>query len=284
MSSIVENVSTYCKRKFKKSKHYLKSAFKLFNSNGIGLLPANIAFFSLWSMVPIIMLWDIVSKAVPVLSENEFIDPEVIAQNTSSFVNSGPFDFTISIDGILFALVILYLSSKPFKSIIRSSNYIYGFEGHDNIIKVNIKSVLYALLIVVTFVLLLIISVLGDEIIKLLSTYVDDNKILDVVSWLRLPGTFLYLTTVIFVIYYLAPSVRMPIKYFLPGTFFCVSGWLLITKIYSFYIAEIADYQKIYSGVSNLIILIIWLYLISYILILGLVLNAAYYGENHDIE
>ncbi len=257
---------------------YTKSAVRMFQSNSIGLLPANIAFFTLWSLIPIIILWDIVSKLLPSVSEitaTGLVDRELV----TSIGNTVDIDYSFGLDSVVFIVLVLYLSTKPFRSIIIASNYIYGINITKNFFSVYFKAFICALLLIVTYVVLLIISVLGDEIINIIREYVVDNAVIDRASEVRLPLIIIFLSIVLFTIYYLAPNEKITKKYFLPGTVFSVIGWLLATKVYSVYIERYADYQKVYSSYTNIIILMIWIYIISYILILGLVVNAAYYKE-----
>ena len=70
-------------------------------------------------------------------------------------------------------------------------------------------------------------------------------------------------------------SVRndVPISNVNYGALFTSFGWVIITTIYSFYINNYANYSVIYGGLANLVILLLWFYLLAYIFVIGLALN-----------
>lgn len=280
MIKVFKRFAKLCKRVQLKVTHYLVCAYRLFQTNSIGLLPANIAFFTIWSLIPIIILWDSVVKLIPHISSEKIID---LSQFTSVF-NNTTIDFTFGFENIAFVVIIVYLASRPFISIIRSSNYIYGLDHSSSFLKELFKGILCALLILITYVLLLIITVLGDELVAIFNENIKADGIIKQFEDVKIPFTIIYLFVIVFTIYTMAPNKRIKLKYFIPGTIFCVTGWMLSTKLYSIYVIDFADYEKIYSSYTTIIIMMIWIYILSFILILGLVINASYYGENHAHE
>jgi membrane protein len=63
-----------------------------------------------------------------------------------------------------------------------------------------------------------------------------------------------------------------------PGSVFAAIGILFATWLYSIYMKNIAlkNFNILYGGLSSVVILLIWFYLIAFILIIGIQLNAAY--------
>jgi membrane protein len=51
--------------------------------------------------------------------------------------------------------------------------------------------------------------------------------------------------------------------------------WILGSALFSFYVAHFAQYDRIYGSVGAIIILLLWFFLTSYIILLGAELNAA---------
>lgn len=254
---------------------YLTSAYELFNTNNISMLPANIAFFTMWGIVPIIIIWDSIQKVFPNIASIDAIDDKVVSELTN-FINV---DFTFGDGGYIVLFFILYLSSKPFTSIINASNYIYGFTDRTNFIKVKLKSVILSVLLLLTVLLLLVIPVLGEKIIYIIENVFGSVPLGESLTSAKWILTLVYLFVVLFVIYAFSPEKKLNYKLFLPGTIFSTFGWMLVTYLYSIYVNEFANYDKIYSSFTSVIILMIWLYFISYILIIGLVINAAYFKE-----
>ena len=58
---------------------------------------------------------------------------------------------------------------------------------------------------------------------------------------------------------------------------FTTIGWILITTIYSYYANNIAHYDLFYGNISNLVVLLIWIYILSYIFVVGIGINITEY-------
>lgn len=263
---------------FMKINKYLSSAYELFSTNNISMLPAYIAFFTMWSIVPIIIIWDAVEKIFPDISTSDAIETQMMI-SSMDFINV---DSSLSDSSFIIIAVVIYLSSKPFMSIISASNYIYDLQDNSNYFKMKGKSIVLALLLLCTIILLLVIPVLGERLLMMIENIIGNVPFFDSLTNVKWPLTILYLIVVVFLIYSVSPSKRIKVKFFLPGTFFTTIGWLIVTYLYSIYVNEFANYAKIYSSFTSVIILMIWLYLISYILIIGLVINAAYFREKSN--
>ena len=58
---------------------------------------------------------------------------------------------------------------------------------------------------------------------------------------------------------------------------FATVGLILSTAIYSYYANNIANYSIMYGNLANVIVLMILVYVISYILVIGIAMNANIY-------
>ena len=79
--------------------------------------------------------------------------------------------------------------------------------------------------------------------------------------------------------YVMAPDQEIPGKTTTKGALFTAIGWVLSTEIFTFYIERFARYDVFYGGISNILVLLLWVYLLSYIFVLGMVINASNYKE-----
>ena len=75
------------------------------------------------------------------------------------------------------------------------------------------------------------------------------------------------------VIYTIAPNVNIPSKSVNKGALLTTIIWIVTTFIYSIYVTNFANYTKFYGNLSNLIILMIWIYWMSYIFVYGMTVN-----------
>ena len=87
-------------------------------------------------------------------------------------------------------------------------------------------------------------------------------------------GMFLSVT------YKLLPGKRISIKHTLPGSIFSAVGIVVITAVYSVYLKYFSNFNVVYGSLGAVIALLLWFYLVSYILMLGMVINAAWFEED----
>ena len=56
----------------------------------------------------------------------------------------------------------------------------------------------------------------------------------------------------------------------------------MFTELYSLYVTRIAIYDELYGNVSNFIILFLWIYILAYIFVFGMTLNAVSYHNKYS--
>ena len=85
-------------------------------------------------------------------------------------------------------------------------------------------------------------------------------------------------------LYALAPDKHIKSKNVTMGALFTTFGWTIVTAIYSYYANNLANYSVFYGGLSNLVVLMMWVYVISYILVMGIAINVSHYRNEESIE
>jgi len=90
---------------------------------------------------------------------------------------------------------------------------------------------------------------------------------------LRYGGIFLIFYTGICAIYYFAPAVHKRLRFFNFGALIASVLGILVTNLFSFYLANFNSYNKLYGSIGTLIALMVWIYLVALILILGFEIN-----------
>ena len=76
-------------------------------------------------------------------------------------------------------------------------------------------------------------------------------------------------------LYTLAPDRKIKAKTTNSGAIFTTIGWILSTKIYSIYAGSFSNYNIFYGSISNILFLLMWVYILSYIFVLGMAFNAS---------
>lgn len=264
----------------KKLKRRIKLFFKKFKESlfkpEMLVLPGQLAFFFILSIVPTITL---IGYGASLLN----LSTDVIYNFISSAFNKGIADTLIvsstHVPGIKYIITILigyYFASNGAASIIVSSNTIYGIEN-TSFIKRRIKAFLMTFIIILLFIFMIIVPVMGTKITEMIA-YVNmnqtvTNKILAVFNFLKGPITWFIMFIFIKLIYTMAPDKKTESRHTNKGAIFTTFGWVLATYIYGYYISHIAQYNLFYGGLANIIILMLWFYILSYILTIGIAMN-----------
>jgi membrane protein len=84
--------------------------------------------------------------------------------------------------------------------------------------------------------------------------------------------TFVILAIV--AIYKFAPNVSYTFRQTLPGAILAVAGWLLLSAVLHLYFAKFAQLNHTYGVLGGAVALLLWLYLTSFVILVGAELNA----------
>ena len=104
----------------------------------------------------------------------------------------------------------------------------------------------------------------------------QNEKIYAVISNLRTPFLAVMFFFIILLIYYVLPRVRVPIRAVLPGAVIATIGLMLVTWLYSLYIDRATNYNILYGAFSNIVAMMLWFYLISWVLCIGMMFNKSW--------
>jgi membrane protein len=85
----------------------------------------------------------------------------------------------------------------------------------------------------------------------------------------------LFLVSVLFaVLYWGAPSVKLPFRLFSPGALLAVVGWVIASVLFAFYVSNFGSYNKTYGALAGPIVFLLWLWISNICILLGAELNA----------
>lgn len=82
------------------------------------------------------------------------------------------------------------------------------------------------------------------------------------------------LFVLLLLIYTYVPGGRRTLRTQLPGTIFATAGWLIFSRVFSFYILHFWRLSYIYGSLTAVILVILWLFVIINLIFLGAGLNA----------
>lgn len=265
------------------SKRYLKKLIKICKKPEMKILPGNIAFFLVLSIFPIITLCGYlvsffnisVDNAVNLLSAAL---PNEVSAVLVPYITGNGMDFHIGIYVILGYIV----ASNGAHSIIVSCNTLYGFE-HRNYLARRIKSLFITILLVLLFVFSLLVLAFGNSILKfILSINIIDNfssTVYYIFLLFKWPFAIIFIFIMVKLIFTIAPDSYIRSKHTTKGAIFTSFSWLAFTFLYSYYVLYFSHYDIFYGSLSNIIVMMMWIYILSYSLVIGIAINVQSYKD-----
>lgn len=85
----------------------------------------------------------------------------------------------------------------------------------------------------------------------------------------------LALYSVFLLLYRMTPNRRLAWREAMPGSIFASVGWIVCSLLFAFYVNNFGHFTRTYGSLGGIIILLLWLYLSSMIVLIGGELNAA---------
>lgn len=268
------------KKSIKQFKNYITKIIEIIKKPEMLSLPGEIAFFMLLSIVPIITFVGVgaslfnINMGTVIDMINELIPGG--ASKIIPYIIGDSFDLKL---GIIF-VIMFYLASGGFDSVIIISNRIYGIK-QSNWFKRKIKALFMTLGIVIMLTFILVVPVFGSKILAMLEPLNVTEQITNIYHFLRGPILWVILFLFIRGIYEIAPDRVRKNSHLNTGAIFTTIGWITVTKIYGFFAENMSTYNMFYGTLANVAFLMLWLYYISVVFVIGLALN---YGVEVDAE
>ena len=250
---------------------FLKKVIDLIKRPETRILPGHLAFFFVMSLIPIVALLGAIASRFSISFDSikEGIDisvPGGVGEFISSIINGQGFTFNIGV----------FLVS----AFILASNEIYKIKQKDFITR-RIKAIMMTVILVEVLFFLLAIPVFGDTIFDFLRNNVDNeasvNFFYRVYKLVKYPISIAIIYFNIKLIYVIAPDEEIGSVTTTKGSIFTTISWIVSSEIYSFYLDTFTKYDIFYGSVSNILILLLWVYVLSFIFVLGLIINAGTY-------
>ena len=268
----------------KKARDIFRKLISLISKPEMRILPGQLAFFLVMSIVPMIALVGTIAIKLNIptslltVTINEAV-PSKFANILSSMITGEGLNFNIAI----FFISAFFLASNGTHSMIVTSNEIYKIK-QNSYLSTRLKAIVMIFILELIILFLILVPIYGDTIFDILRTTQNNNVSVEffysLFKILEYPVIIIVLFINIKLIYIIAPDEKIPSKSTTKGALFTTIGWILATEIYAFYVETFTRYDIFYGSVSNILILLLWFYILSYIFVLGLGINASGYRED----
>ena len=244
----------------------------------LAFFPSIIVFFTLIPYIPITGIKETLMELLTVVlppSTNE------ATFNTLDDIINNARSGLLSIGFIL----ALYFSTNGINSLIEAFNASYHIRETRPIIQQRLLSLGLTLLLSCILIIAMSLIIFGELVGNYLTEY---NIITQYAGELMLYGKWLTILFILFIgiaiLFHLGPSIKSKWKVFTPGTILATLGIIITSIGFNYYINHFSQYNKLYGSIGTLMIILIWMYFNSIILLTGFELNASISNakENED--
>ena len=277
------STSSHLKKSKRQAKKFVKDVWDIFWQPQMAILPGQLAFFVILSLVPIITLigygasfFNISVEAIIKALELNF-NPAIVDM-VAPIIGGQTIDFNL----LIMFIIMFYIASNGADSIIITSNEIYNIP-QKSWLKRRGKAIFITIIFVLLYLFILLVPAFGTKIIDAIDYLNIKSVVTSILAMLQGPISWLVIFLFIKVIYTIAPDKTIPSSRLNIGAMVTATGWMGITYVYSYYIEHFARYDLFYAGLSNIAVLMLWIYFLSIIFVVGMTLNYRALEEEMEI-
>lgn len=176
--------------------------------------------------------------------------------------------------GFLFAF---YLASNGVNSMIIAFNESYHTVKKGSFIQNHLRALLILLILTLLMFVAIGLAVFSQTIINYFISlgYLDSSWLIYIIKF----GKFIVLMGLFFLgissLYYFGSTKNQKFRFISAGSTLATLLSILLSGGFAFYVNNFASYNKIYGSIGTLIVVMLWLYFNSLVLLIGFELNAS---------
>ncbi len=262
-----------------KNYEILKDFYQRFQEHEVPALGAQLTYYLILAFFPFLIF------LLTLLSYTPFASQEALT-GLSRFVPAETYKVVIEVLRqtlgssrqtmlSLGALFTIWAASNGINAIIRGINKAYNESETRPFWKVRGMAIIFtiglALVIILAFGLLVLGKLLGEILIIYLGYSELFLKSWQLYRFLLPLGVML----VVFMFFYrYAPNKKIRFRETIPGAIFSSLGWVITSWAFSFYVNQFANFTRTYGSIGGIMILLVWLYLSSMVILIGGEINA----------
>ena len=257
-------------KKLTSFKMFLRKVISIIKLPEMRILPGQLAFFIVVSIIPMVALVGAIGSGfgLPTASIKDIMGAIVPSNILNYFVQSTTSSGILSFNVTVFFIAAFILASNGTHSIIITSNQIYKIEN-DHELRRRGKAIVMAMILVSLLLFLILVPAFGDVFIRVIETMIENERIVNIIEGIyhvaKYPISIFLLYYNLKLLYMIAPDKKIDSKSVVPGAMFTTIMWLVSSRIYVFYVDYFANYSVFYGAMSNILVLLIWVYILAYI-------------------
>lgn len=239
----------------------------------MAIFPAIIFLFTLTPYIqdffPAVDDHEIIGFLKTILPDNLYLAAETTISDIISKERGGLLSF-----GFVLTLI---LSTNGMTALMSAFNACYKTKETRGFLKMRIIATGLIFILAVSIIVSVALLVVGQQFLRDsdIRSVVSDSISLDVVLILRFVFLYIVFQIAISSIYYFAPAVHEKWHFLSVGSVFSSFACIVASFGFSYYVNNFGTYNRLYGSIGVLLVLMLWLFILSLILLVGFEMNAA---------
>ena len=267
----------------KRIKEFLKTLIDIIMLPEMMHLPGNLAFFIILSIFPVLILIGILASYFSISIDGvaraiSIVLPNGVEQLLLPYIHAETFTRNIIISTI-FAFI---LASNGTHALILASNSLYEI-NNSSYLKRRVKALFLILLIILLFIFMIAFLTYGNRLFTYIIESVSYKPITEALyyffAFIKWPIAMFIIYLSMKIIYVLSPDGKIYSSTTSKGALFATVGFTVATAIFSFYVNNFGAYDIYYGSIATIVILMIWIYILSFVLVIGIAINVRSYNK-----
>lgn len=258
----------------------VKDLYFRFNDDDVPALASQLAYYFILAIFPFLIFLINILSITPITSEQALNDlSKVIPIAAYDIIRDVVSQVALSNRQTFLSFSMaatIWASSNGMNAVIKSLNKAYDQHENRSLWKVRglsiVATVAFAFTILFSFILLILGEIIGRNVFVFLGF---SNSFKTLWPYIRFMVPVVIMFIVFTLLYRYIPNRRMKYSEVLAGSIFSCLGWFITSLLFSLYVNNFSNYANTYGSIGGIILLIIWLYWISIIILLGGELNAS---------
>ena len=251
------------------------------SEDNLSIVAAGVAFYVLLAIAPalgaIVSIYGLVADPLDVEQQMDSISG-FLPQEAAGIIHDQLHRVATSANsslsfGALFAfLLALWSASKGVSTMFSALNVVYDEEEKRGFVKFTLTALAFTLAGILLFFVMLALIVGLPAVVNAIGLGGPIAWVLSIARW---PLLALLLIIALSFLYAYGPSRDEPKwRWVTWGATFSTVLWLIGSMGFSFYVANFASYNETYGSLGAVVILLMWLWLSTYIILIGGEINA----------
>ena len=260
---------------WKRVKNIIFHIWRQFDDPYYSGFAAQIAYYFFMSSIPTLIVLTQVLGIFDVSMDfvRDWLE-EHLSTQMSKFLEDLLTASSTTVTNLVMVILALWASSAFAFSLSRLTTYTISYGKYRfNFFTERARVIPTAFLSILVIAFSLIVYVYGEVIA--LSVF-KSEFVLQIVAAAKTPILSLLFFAMILSNYYILPRIRVPVSAVIPGAIVATIGIMIVTWIYSLYTANALGYNVLYGAFSSIVAMMLWFYLISWVLCIGMMFNKSW--------